>query len=90
MYEYHPRTPAGCSVTGGYVYRGHAIPALAGAYLFADYCAAGIRAIPTGVENPAAVLLSATPGSTASFGQGPDGELYVLSLAGPVYRIDQG
>lgn len=89
VYEYrHGDALGGCAITGGYVYRGRAIPALTGTYLFADYCAGGVRAIPTGVTNPAAALLSADPGSVASFGQGPDGELYVLSLGGPVYRID--
>ena len=38
-------TTSGCSVTGGYVYRGDEIPGLAGAYLFGDYCATGVRGL---------------------------------------------
>ena len=38
----------GCSITGGYVYRGPAIPALRGAYVFGDYCVGGVRAIDAG------------------------------------------
>jgi hypothetical protein len=79
----------GCSITGGGVYRGSTIPALRGAYLFSDYCAGGVRAIPAaaGPWSDAAILTSA--GSAISgFGRGPDGEMYVVSLDGPVYRID--
>ena len=44
IYEYR-HADGGCSVTGGVVYRGEAIPALRGAYLFGDYCATGINAL---------------------------------------------
>jgi glucose/arabinose dehydrogenase len=90
VYQY---THAGgnCSVTGGYVYRGTAIPALRGAYLYSDYCAGSVRAIAAdgdgGVGDP--VQLSADPDSVSSFGEGFGGELYVCSLSGgAVYRID--
>ena len=43
VYEYGH--DAGCSVTGGYVYRGQAIPALAGTYLFSDYCTGTVWAL---------------------------------------------
>jgi glucose/arabinose dehydrogenase len=80
-----------CSISGGFVYRGTAIPALRGAYLFSDYCVGGVRAIslqPDG-QGSAAVLLSKAPASVSSFGAGPGGELYVCSLGGnTVYRID--
>jgi hypothetical protein len=79
----------GCSVTGGEVYRGTAIPALQGAYLFADFCASGIRAIPAG-PGPWDRSVQLTPDgqAIAGFGRGPDGEVYALSLDGPVYRIE--
>jgi hypothetical protein len=79
----------GCSVTGGYVYRGSAIPDLAGAYVFGDFCAGDIRAFP--IDDPSQarnLLTSAEPFALYSFGRDDAGELYVLSADGPVSRID--
>jgi glucose/arabinose dehydrogenase len=76
----------GCAVTGGYVYRGQDFPALAGHYLFADYCSGIFWAIsPDGAvtrhEN-----LQAHGYST--FGEGADGELYVANvLTGELFRV---
>jgi glucose/arabinose dehydrogenase len=78
-----------CSITGGYVYRGTKIPALRGGYLFADYCGGQLRAIT--VENGKVAqerTLPARAGTITSFGQDADGELYVLSDGGGVYRVD--
>lgn len=80
----------GCSATGGYVYRGHAIPALRGIYLYADYCSGKIWGLfpksGGGLEPPR--LLLETGLRIASFGQGADGELYVLDHGGGrVYRL---
>jgi glucose/arabinose dehydrogenase len=80
-----------CSVTGGYVYRGAAIPALRGAYLYTDYCGSGVRAVVVDVNGNAgtAIQLTDEPGSIVSFGEDADGEVYVCSLGGnTVYRID--
>jgi glucose/arabinose dehydrogenase len=80
-----------CSITGGYVYRGSAVPGLQGAYLFSDYCAGQVRALAVGPEGDlaASVVLSGEPGSVSSFGEGHGSELYVSSLGGnAVYRID--
>ncbi len=72
----------GFSVTGGYVYRGSALPALVGSYLFADYGSGRIwRLVPSGGGFAAEELLD-TSLSIASFGQGNDGELYVVDIAG--------
>lgn len=81
----------GCSVTGGFVYRGKAIPELRGAYLFSDYCGGWIRAVRRNgdtVTEPVDLGISAT--EVASFGEDADGELYVLSLAGEVWRLVPG
>lgn len=82
----------GCSITGGYVYRGQAIPDLAGAYLYSDFCNGQIFALA--VDDDGQVLADTAVGASVdqpvSFGEGPDGELYVLSLNGPLYRITQG
>lgn len=79
----------GCSVTGGYVYRGKAIPALEGAYLYADYCSGllwGVfREASGGVTSR---LLLETDLNVSSFGQGLNGELYVVDHDdGGIYRI---
>jgi glucose/arabinose dehydrogenase len=89
FYEYH-HGDAGCSVTGGYRYRGKAIPALHGAYLFSDYCAGGVNAlgVTAGGKLTGFKRLDDDPPTVSSFGIDQTGELYVLSLAGGVYRID--
>jgi glucose/arabinose dehydrogenase len=78
-----------CSVTGGYVYRGEAIPALRGAYVFADFCVGELLALVqhNGVLADQALLGVQAAGVT-SFGEDANGELYVLSRGGAVYRID--
>jgi glucose/arabinose dehydrogenase len=80
----------GCSVTGGFVYRGTAIPALKAAYLFADYCSGKVWGLFAkfggGYETPRTLL--ETDLRISSFGEGPNGELYVLDHGGGlVYRI---
>ncbi|MFP5255515.1 MAG: PQQ-dependent sugar dehydrogenase [Acidimicrobiia bacterium] len=81
-----------CSITGGYLYRGSAIPDLQGAYLFADYCAPGLRAIQ--VHDGAVLAERAWPElggpQIQSFGEDGDGELYVLSAAGPISKVVPG
>jgi glucose/arabinose dehydrogenase len=78
----------GYSVTGGYVYRGSAIPALRGFYLFADFGSGHVWA----KRGPGANRYT-VPGANnqvtqiSSFGQDAAGELYIVSLAGQVYKI---
>ena len=84
----YPTGVEGCAVTGGYVYRGEAIPGLRGAYLYSDYCGDFVRAIR--VEGPRVTDradLGLDVSEIASFGEDADGELYLLSLAGRVDRI---
>jgi len=80
----------GCSVTGGYVYRGSAIPALVGHYLYADYCSGWVRSFRysggQAVDRQDQPALS-PGGNITSFGQDATGELYVLTHGGVVYRI---
>ncbi len=82
---------AGCSITGGYVYRGDAIPALAGSYLYADYCSEGVRGLQVYGDT---VIDSRTwdlpVQQVQSFGQGDDGELYLLLASGPVLKLTAG
>lgn len=78
-----------CSVTGGYVYRGSKVPDLAGAYLYGDYCQGKVRSLrQVGGQVTEQADLGLEVESLSSFGQDAEGELYALSLAGPVYRID--
>jgi glucose/arabinose dehydrogenase len=87
IYEYS-HADGNCSVTGGYVYRGSDIPALRGAYVFADFCAGRLRAfVNEGGRAQGHRFLGPNIGSLASFGEDRDGELYVLSLGGGFYRI---
>ncbi len=82
----------GCSVIGGYVYRGKQQPLLDGAYLFADYCAKNIYAIDARKAKAGARLtpkrLLHKGGSVfVSLGEGSDGELYAVSIGGGIYHI---
>ena len=80
---------ANCAVTAGYVYRGTKIPGLAGAFLYGDECAGFVRAVrQEGGEAVDQAGLDVQVDQLASFGQDAAGELYALSLAGAVYRID--
>ena len=75
----------GCSVTGGVVYRGEAITALVGHYLFADFCSGRLWALPPG--GGAVVELPTIPRPVSSFGTDASGEVYVLTFGGAVLRI---
>jgi glucose/arabinose dehydrogenase len=89
VYEY--THDDGCVVTGGYVYRGEAIPDLYGAYVFADFCGGRIEAlrIRDGRVIEHRVLGPVVP-SLSSFGEDAEGELYAMSLGGGVYRLAPG
>ena len=80
----------GCSITGGYVYRGSAIPAIQGLYFYADYCEGWVRSFrwngsATAEEREWASLRPG--GQVTSFGEDARGELYVLSSNGKVFRF---
>jgi len=80
----------GCSVTGGYVYRGAAIPALQGHYLYADYCGGWVRSFQwqNGQATDQQDRPTLSPGSLiTSFGEDAAGELYILQQSGEVFRI---
>jgi glucose/arabinose dehydrogenase len=89
IFEYS-HDDGGCAVVGGYVYRGTAIPALADTYLFADYCLGGIRGLR--VKDGRVVdtrTWQVRAQQVISFGEGPDGEVYVLTQTGAMLRVDQ-
>lgn len=83
----------GCSITGGYVYRGQAIPELAGTYFYGDYCDGWIRSFvyQGGTATNASSWPSLDTGQQiTSFGEDARGELYVVLAGGTIYRIAPG
>ena len=79
----------GCSVTGGYVYRGAQIPELVGHYFYSDFCRGFLRSffLFNGVATQQRDWGVLPPGAVTSFGRDAAGELYVLTLAGGVFKI---
>ena len=78
----------GCSVTGGYVYRGDAIGPLQGAYLFGDYCAPGLRAIQVHGDTVIDERSWDVPvEGLQAFGEDNDGELFLLLADGRVLKV---
>jgi len=88
----YPHLGLACSVTGGYVYRGSALPALVGNYFYADYCQGSVHSIkyPSSTSPADWTALLSPGGSISAFGQDAKGELYILQLTGPVWRIVPG
>lgn len=78
----------GCSVTGGYVYRGAAVPELNGTYVFADYCSGKMWGLRNEAKGWNMTRLLDTGLSVSSFGEDQAGEVYVVDHNGAVYRID--
>jgi glucose/arabinose dehydrogenase len=87
IYEYPHGDDTGCSITGGAMYRGAAIPELVGWYVFGDYCSGNISALRI-VDRALVdtVLLGSRPGVTA-IREGSDGELVVLAADGSISAI---
>jgi glucose/arabinose dehydrogenase len=87
----YPHLSGACSVTGGYVYRGSAVPALSGTYFYADYCAGFVKSFryqngqPT--EQTEWPLLSPSGGSITSFGEDAAGELYITTQGGGLFKF---
>ena len=78
----------GCSITGGYVYRGSAVPELEGRYVYGDYCSGRLWALDDeGSEPDNALLDVGTFGNLTSFGEDAAGELYFVRQNGSVYRF---
>lgn len=77
-----------CSIQGGYVYRGAALPAVQGAYFYADYCSSDLWMLTGDAENGyLSTLLLQVPGNPTSFGEDSAGELYITSYDGHIYRL---
>ncbi len=78
----------GCSVTGGHVYRGERLPELTGAYVYGDFCTGNIWALRyDGSRVTEYRLLVGSDLQIPAFGEGPSGEIYILSFGGGIYRL---
>jgi glucose/arabinose dehydrogenase len=81
----------GCSVTGGFVYRGEAIPAARGRYFYGDFCSGNVWSLvlrdgrATGVRRH-----DFTVEGLSSFGEDAAGELYLVTLDGALLRLAAG
>lgn len=87
----HSHDDGWCSITGGYVVRDPALPALRGRYVYGDYCQGRIRSARLSAgraDDDRETGLSTVP-RISSFGQDTRGRIYVASLEGPVYRLAQ-
>ncbi|MBK9031419.1 MAG: PQQ-dependent sugar dehydrogenase [Myxococcales bacterium] len=89
----YPHTQ-GCSITGGVVYRGPALPVLAGVYFYADYCTALVRSFrwsAAGIRDhwdwKAALDPDGVLSQISTFGVDHAGEVYVVSLGGDIWRL---
>lgn len=80
---------SGCSITGGYVYRGEAIPELTGQYFYSDFCSGFIRSYADATGDIDWTPIVGSIPSVSGFGIGGDGELYVVSLSGTVHRLER-
>ena len=90
IYEYTHSD--GCSITGGYVYRGAAMPDLAGTYFFSDYCSGWLRSFRysggvTGFQEWTAL---GSLGQVTSFGLDSAGEIYLTVADGRLLKLVAG
>jgi glucose/arabinose dehydrogenase len=78
----------GCTVIGGYVYRGAAYAFLKGSYVFADYCSGNLLAIDSAATTLVApMVVGSSARGIAALGEDADGELYLMNLSGEISRI---
>jgi glucose/arabinose dehydrogenase len=78
-----------CAVTGGYVVHDPQLPALAGRYLYADFCGGVLRSFDPSNPHASDATTGLELDQPSSFGEGARGRIYVASLSGGVYRIAQ-
>ena len=83
----------GAAINGGYVYRGHRLPALQGAYLFGDFGSRKVWGLRRGQDGDGTgvrvELLALAPAQITSFGRDARGEIYVLTIDGEVLRLER-
>ena len=84
----------GCSITGGYVYRGKAIPELAGSYFYSDFCTAILRSfrlrngkVADAWDWKTALDPDSKIAQVTAFGEDQDGEIYMVSQEGTIFKL---
>ncbi len=75
-----------CSITGGYVYRGQAMPELDGWYVYGDFCSKKVWALNTSDDSKPVQLTTSGTGITA-FGKDASGEIYILGVDGAPFKL---
>ena len=86
-----PHSQGWCAIVGGYVYRGHAIPALDGVYLYGDDCRSHIEGlVQRGGRAIAERDLGVSVSALTTFGEDGTGELYAAARGGTIYRVTAG
>lgn len=91
VYPSTATSQTGCSVTGGYVYRGSNFPALQGQYIFGDFCSGNIWRL---AETSPGVFAASAPqklmnnGRLSAFGEDHLGELYAADITGKLFRVN--
>jgi glucose/arabinose dehydrogenase len=76
-----------CAITGGYVYRGTAMPELSGRYIYGDFCSGKIWAFDSGNPTPTPVLLLDSDKQISSFAELLNGELLLLTFQNAIFRL---
>jgi glucose/arabinose dehydrogenase len=79
----------GCSVTGGYVYRGQALPDWNGVYFYGDYCSGKVWGLLKNGSAWKSAQLFDTGTSISSFGVDEDGEIYLAWYGGGIYKLEK-
>jgi len=82
---------SGCSVTGGYIYRGDQIKSLYGLYIFSDFCTGKIWALDplkNIVQEITEPLLGSEKNMISSFSQDINNEIYIVEFSGKIYKIE--
>ena len=91
-YDHGANEANGCAITGGFVYRGRALPELAGRYFYSDFCSGYLKsflATSSGIVEQRDWEIDDI-GGIVSFGQDAQGELYLLTSSGAIHKIGRG